>query len=393
MAVDLRFARIFGLADVMTEELTTYLARIPDAFVIARSTAFTFKGKPIDIKRIGRELGVRYALEGSTQPSGNRVRVNAQLINTENGAHVWADRFDAARGELLDMQDEIVTRIARTLQVSLSAVAAARLQRAKPENPDAEALAVRAEALFLAYGISPREETKTFVRLCEDALDSDPRNPRALSILAPAISIGIWAGQLKLESDGRRAEDLIARALAIDPDQYLAHHARASLLMVRRQYDEAVVADERALDINPIYVGTYITLSLCHAFLGRPHDGLPYVEKAMRLSPRDPLTWSLLFNKAILHMMRGEDDQALEALSRQNAINSGFYGRGCFAAALALKGRIDEAREQLQRYLATTTAIPTIAAWKAREESSNPTYLAYRERLYEGLRKAGMPEG
>ena len=156
----LPFANLSGdpaqdyLADVITEGLTTGLSRISGTFVIARSTAFTYKGKPVDVKQIGKDLGVRYVLEGSEQHSGNQVRVNAQLIDAETGAHLWADQFDADRADLLQMQDEIVTRIARAMQIQLVAVDAARVTRTRPGNLDAEDLALRCEAGI--YNCSPR---------------------------------------------------------------------------------------------------------------------------------------------------------------------------------------------------------------------------------------------
>src|SRR5271154_784044 len=150
--VVLPFANLSGdpgqdyLADVLTEGLTTGLSRISGTFVIARSTAFTYKGKPVDVRQVGKDLGVRYVLEGSEQHSGNQVRVNAQLIDAETGAHLWADQFDADRADLLQMQDEIVTRLARALEIQLSAVDAARVEQTRPGNLDAEDLARRCKA-------------------------------------------------------------------------------------------------------------------------------------------------------------------------------------------------------------------------------------------------------
>jgi adenylate cyclase len=138
------------LADVITEELTTAVSRIRGAFVIARSTAFTYKGKPIDVKQIGKDLGVRYALEGSAQYSGNKVRVTAQFIDAETGAHLWADQFDADRSNLLEMQDEIVVRLSRALLFQFVAVDIARVDRTRPGNLDAQDLAMRCVADFAA---------------------------------------------------------------------------------------------------------------------------------------------------------------------------------------------------------------------------------------------------
>src|SRR5262249_8533576 len=181
----LPFANLSGdpaqdyLADALTDELTTALARIPGAFVIARNTAFTYRGKPVDAKAIGRELGVRYVLEGSVQPSGTQLRVNAQLIGADSGAHLWADQFDTARADLLQTQDEIVTRLARALDLQLVQVEAARLKRTPPANPDAEDLALQCVSAVNRGGVRGKEAEAGF-SLCERALALDPSNVRAL---------------------------------------------------------------------------------------------------------------------------------------------------------------------------------------------------------------------
>ncbi len=167
------------LADVLTDELTTYLARIPASFVIARNTAFTYKGKSVDVKQIGKDLGVRYALEGSVQPTDKRIRTNAQLIDTETGAHLWAEEFDTAKTDLLQTEDEIVTRIARTLQIQLSEVEAAKVNRAAG-NPDARGLALQCEAARLNAGSTLSERAVAGFHFCEQALEIDPNNVMAL---------------------------------------------------------------------------------------------------------------------------------------------------------------------------------------------------------------------
>ena len=134
--------------DGVTESLTTDLSRIPGAFVIARNTAFTFKNKPVDARAIGRELGVRYVMEGSVQGGGDRIRVNAQLIDTETGAHLWAERFDKPRADIFDMQDEITTRLARTVGIELVAAEGRRAERERPNNMDAVDLAMRGWAIL-----------------------------------------------------------------------------------------------------------------------------------------------------------------------------------------------------------------------------------------------------
>ena len=184
--VVLPFANLSGdasqdyLADVISDELTTGFSRFRNSFVISRSTAFTYKGKPINVRQIGKDLGVRYALEGSVQPSGDRLRVNAQLIDTESDAHLWADRFDENRSDLLQMQDAIVHRIANAIGIKLTDVRAREAQT-RAANPNAEDLAFRCSAALMRTIWTPERDSA--FRLCEQALEIDPQNVRALSHL------------------------------------------------------------------------------------------------------------------------------------------------------------------------------------------------------------------
>jgi adenylate cyclase len=332
----------------------------------------------MDVKRIGKELGVRYALEGSARPSGARVRVTAQLIDAESGAHVWADRFDAARGDLLDMQDEIVTRIARTLHIRLSALYAAQLELAHPEDPDAEVLAMRAEAVFLGQGIVGGEETGACVRLCKAALERDSGNIRALSVLGNALAVQPRLG-LSADPEGtmRQAEEVVERALAINPNHYLVHHAKARILVARHSPEEAIVETERALELNPADIGPYLTLARCLFQLGRADDGLTQLDRAIRLSPRDPLLYELYSLKLVMHLMSCQDDQALEWIRRSVALNP-LNGAvlAYLAALLGRKGELIQAREHLARYLQIPDAMTTLAVWRSREEASHLIWLS-----------------
>jgi len=187
--VVLPFANLSGdpaqdyLADALTDELTTSIARVPDSFVIARNTASTYKGKPVDAKAIGKDLGVRYVLEGSVQPAGNEVRINAQLIDADSGAHLWVEQFDTRRADLLQMQDEIVTHLARAMDVQLPEAEAARLKRTPAANPDAEDLTLQCEAAVRKAGYLGKEADAGY-RLCEQGLAADPNNVRALGYLS-----------------------------------------------------------------------------------------------------------------------------------------------------------------------------------------------------------------
>jgi adenylate cyclase len=397
--VVLPFANLSGdpaqeyLADVITEGLTTDLSRISGTFVIARSTAFTYKGKPVDVKQVGRDLGVRYVLEGSEQHSGNQVRVNAQLIDAESGAHLWADQFDADRTDLLQMQDEIVTRIARAMQIQLVAVDAARVTRARPGNLDAEDLALRCEAGI--YNSPPGSaEFTAAMDLCDRALHIDNGNVFALTGMTMRHIVPVVEAQSRdPPADIGRADELVTQALAIDPNSYFARFAKAYVLMAQGRTQEAVAAGERSLVLNPSFIEAYVALCAANNILGRPDRALELTDKAIRLSPRDPHLRILYHMKGWALFMKQQDDQAIEWL--RQAEGGDVFTELILAAALALTGQEADSHETLKRYLSVNgVTSKTIAQLRKQQLSlaDNPTWLAYNERLFEGLRKAGMPE-
>jgi adenylate cyclase len=381
------------LGDVLTEELTTSLARLPDSFVVSRTTAFAYRGRAEDVKAIGKELGVRYVLEGSAQKSGSRIRVNAQLIDAEIGAHLWADQFDANQGELLEMQDEIVMRLARALQIQLTAVEASRVARAHAENADAEELAMECEAGYLRSG-AQRAAQVTYT-LCDRALEMDRRNIRALAILA----IRSLARVINFVSDDpkselQRADDLTARALAIDPNNYLAHYARSLFLAFARP-DEAIVEGERALALNPSFAPTYNALSTASVSAGQPQKAIEYAETALRLSPHDPLAYAFLRDKGLGLFSLARYQEAADAFRESVAVNPDLaLSFAMLAASAAMQGQDADARETLQRYLALPIpSAKSIAQLRGRQPYNNPFLREVYNRVYDGLRKAGMPEG
>ena len=375
------------LGDVLTEELTTSLSRLPGSFVVSRTTAFSYRGKAIDVKQIGRELGVRYALEGSAQESGTRVRVDAQLIDAVTGAHLWADQFDA------EQQDEIVTRLARALQVELTAAEASRVGRARPENPDAEELALQCEAAYLRIGTLRKEMLPAYA-LCERALQMDNRNVRALAILALRLVVRVRNLQsVDPQADRVRADELVSRALAVDSNNYLAHYVRSWFLAPQRP-EEAIVEAERALALNPSWTPTYVPLWIANWTAGRTEKADEYADAALRLSPHDSLAYAYLNDKGTGLFTLSRYEEATEFFNRAIAVNPEFalaYIR--LAASLALSGHDAEASDTLRRYLAMPLDIPkTIAQFKARQPDDTPNLRSYYDRLYQGLRKAGLPE-
>jgi TolB-like protein len=235
--VVLPFANLSGdpaqdyLADALTDELITGLTRIRDSFVIARNTAFTYKGKPVDAKQIGKDLGVRYVLEGSVQPSGGQMRVNAQLIDSDSGAHVWADQFDTPRADLLKMQDEIVTPLARAMALQLHQAEAARLKRTPAGNANAEDLALQCLGGLLKVGFLGKEADAIYP-LCEQALAFDPNNDLALEVLSNKYWVPVGMGlSADPQADLKRADELASRAIALNPNEDGHHTTKAMILL------------------------------------------------------------------------------------------------------------------------------------------------------------------
>ena len=398
--VVLPFANLSGdpaqdyLADALTDELTTAIARLRDSVVIAHSTALTYKGKAVDAKAIGKELGVRYVLEGSVQPTGSQVRVNAQLIDAEGGAHLWAEQFDTPRADLLQTQDEIVTRLARSMYLQLPEVEASRLKRTPAANPAAEDLALQCQAGFL------RNEAAflaTYYRLCDQALAADPDNVRALTYLAITFLSSRGRGYEPAEKL-ERADELVSKALALDPHYAPAHLVKAFVLQSQFRLDEAIAEDRRAFDLDPSLVDAYWHMGFVMRRVGEFQTSLELIDKALRLSPRDPFRATWYADKAGSHFALKQYDQAIEWARHAIEISPNNTAPYLYLIpALALTGQELQAHEALGRYLslANSAAPRTVAGWKSAKaqvvnEHTDPRYVEYWDRLIDGMRKAGL---
>jgi adenylate cyclase len=389
------------LVDALTDELTTSLARnLRPSFVIARNTAFTYKGKPIDVKAIGKDLGVHYVLEGSVQPSSAEMRVNAQLIEADTGVHLWAEQFDTPRANLLQMQDEIVTHLARALALQLPEIEATQIKRTPTTNPDAADLSLQCMAAEQKVGFIGAGAEAGF-RLCEQALAIDPKNVHALSVLSFKFWLPVLYGRsADPKSDIEHADELLSRALAIDPEAASAHLYKSYVLGMQFRLDDSIAEAERALELNPVVVNAYESIGNDYLQLGQFEKSLAFYDKAVRLSPHDPLLHYWYQSKAGAYFGLKQYDQSIEWARRAIAINPNNlpYAHAELIAGFALTARDAEAQVALQSYLALhPTGLATIAAWKAFRAGairphSNPRWVDFFDRLVEGLGKAGMPE-
>jgi len=372
----------------VTESLTTDLSGINNAFVVARNTAFTYKGKPVDAKQVGRELNVRYILEGSIQRGGNRMRVNVQLIDANTGNHLWADRFDKPMADLFDMQDEIVSQLANQLRPELLAAEARRAEQ--EADPDSVDLYFQGVQWFNKGGPDNIERARGYF---ERAVALDPTNIDALVGAARAdVLIGaIFTTDHRAERLAA-AEALLIKGISIAPRNYWAHLWLGFIQIQTNRASRAIGELERALTLNRNLGAAHAWKGQAKITMGRAEETEAHVNDAFRLSPADAVTfiWNHIRGLAKLHL--GADEEAV-AWFRRSIDASRNYPLNHFysAAALAHLGRLNEARAEVKAGLALAPKF-SIARFRRTADSDNPTYLAQRERILEGLRKAEIPE-
>jgi adenylate cyclase len=380
-------------AEGMTEDLTTDLSRIPGSFVIASSTAFTYKGKPIDVRQIGRDLSVRYALQGSVRRVVDSVRINAQLVDTANASQLWAERFDGEVAQLAKVQDHVTRRIAVALNVALIDAESQRALRERPNNPNAVDLTMRGSALLNKQ--ASRESTQRARELLETALRLAPDHLPALNGLAQAMLVQ-WQSTWYTRSSEEHLEELdhvVNKALAINPDDAMATYLRGYVLKrLRKDLNQALAAFERAIAIDPNLAVAHNYVGQIKVFLGRANEAAEHSLKAIQLSPRDPQLALWHYQLAITYIHEQRYDEAVEWARRGVQINPNLrYPYRVLAVALALSGRVDEAKmvaaEMLRRY-----PKETVGAFLTREPWPDSIYRAGQDREIMGMRLAGIPE-
>jgi hypothetical protein len=353
--------------------------------VIARNTAFTYKGKAIDVKRIGRELNVRYVLEGSVQRGGNRLRVNVQLIDAESGSHLWAERFEKPVTDLFDMQDEIVSRIANMLDTELVAAEARKGQRSQ----HAGATDLFFQGIDLVYKAPTPEHLARAHDLFKRALVLDPDNAAALVGLAV---VGLF-GSLSATPAERaallaEAEASVTRALALAPNFALAHLILGNIFALTNRAMEAIAECEQALALDRNLADAHASIGFAKAVLGRSEETEVHVLEALRLSPRDTFAYRWIFTVGTAKLRLEADHEAVAWLRRSVEANRNFPIAHFFlAAALVLTGAPEQAAAEVRAGLALD---PTVTI--SRMVVTSITHEAFRNRMIEAMRKAGVPD-
>jgi TolB-like protein/class 3 adenylate cyclase/Flp pilus assembly protein TadD len=385
-------------ADGITEDVTTDLSRIADMFVISRNSAFTYRNKPVDTRQIGRELGVRYVLEGSVQRSGAQVRITAQLIDADTNAHLWSERFDRDAADLFAVQNEITSRIAIALNLELIGREAAR----PTDKPDALDYILRARAVYTKP--LSRENHAEAISLYERALALDPQSVEVRSRLA-----GTLAGRVLDEmtdspvADLQRAEALVTEVLASSPYYADAHFAKGQLLRAQGRPEQAIPEYEMVIALSRNSAGAYVRLGWCKFFTGSIEEAVPLYEQGLRLSPRDPAIGIWYDWIGRVHLLQSRTGEAIRWLERARSANPAHPNiHAWLASAYGLEGETDAAAGELSeaRRLSSDDRYSSIARLTATGISpGSPGYWGvpkvralFEATYFAGLRKAGMPK-
>jgi TolB-like protein/Tfp pilus assembly protein PilF len=371
-------------SDGITEDITSALCRLKGFFVIARNTAFTYKDLPKDVRVIGRELGVRYVLEGSVRKAGDKIRVTAQLLEAETGNHLWAEHYDRDLADIFAIQDEITASIVGRIGPELLAAEYARASRRAPQNLDAWECVVR--ALFHSSHQS-EHETRTALDLLDRALASDPNYAHALGMKAWILVFRAFQGWEDMERTLGQAIPLIAQAMAADNDELWPHLAQGMVAFATRDNALAVATLTRALAISPNSVNAYGLLGIAHAFGGRSAEAIACIDHAVRLSPRDTFLSDFELYYAFAHFQGARYERALQFAQQAHRMRPGHPYPLLLGAACA--GQLGESEIGTRLLGKLRAVLPCLSApWV---EMTSPYVLAAdRARLVDGLTRAGL---
>ncbi len=398
--VVLPFANLGGdpeqeyFADGITDDLTADLSRIDGSFVIARHTAFTYKGRPVDLREVGRELGVRYVLQGSVRRAGDRVTINAQLIDAATGAGLWAERFEGGRSDLTALQERVTGGVAGTLRLELVRAEARRLERDRATDPDALDDAMRGWAVYhRPFSREGREEAR---RLFERALAKDPDAVDALVGLAQVLTANTLEGwSASPEEDKARADALLRRALDLEPNRAATHFVLGVLRRSQGRLEEAAEALRAAIALDRNYARAYLQLGYALTFMGRPEEAIPLAERSQGLNPRDPNAATHAWLLGYANLLLGRAEESAGFYERARASNPRLYYVHLYlAAALGLAGRVEEAKRSLAESLRLKPDYDTLERVRAGSPGTrHPAHVELAERtVHVGLRRAGMPD-
>jgi TolB-like protein len=374
-------------ADGTVEEIITALSRFSSLFVIARNSSFIYKGRAVDVKQVGRELGVRYVLEGSVRKSGTQVRITSQLINASTGAHMWANRFDGSLADIFDLQDQVALGVVGAVTSKLEQAEIKRAKRKPTDSLDAYEYFLRGMASFYQRS---REATDEALRLFYAAIGRDAEFASAYGMAAWCYGwrkINAWTTDRANEI--AETARLARRAAELGPDDAVAlSRAAHALASVVGDVEDAVTFVDRALALNPNLAGAWWASGWARVYRGEPETAIEHFARAMRLSPLDPHIIAMQAGTAFAHMLAGRYEEASSWAEKAMWAQNYLTPLRIAVASHALAGRLTEAKKALAR-LQELDPAASIANFTERAPLRRREDL---ERLESGLRRAGMPE-
>ena len=373
-----------SLADGVVEDILTALASLRWLFVIARNSSFTYKGRNVDVKQVGRELGVRYVLEGSVRRSGDRVRITGQLIDTATGAHLWADRFDGAIEDIFDLQDQVTSRVLGAIAPKLQQAEIERAARKAPQSLDAWESFIRGLHLFSQHSNS---STREAIDILDHAVKLDPGYARAHGLRAVCLAWRVFQGWEDRDTAFAAATDSVRRAFASDANETWAFIAQAFISLGKRDDQTAVAALTEAIDLSPNFAFAHALLGAVHAFGGRSAQAIECIERGQRLSPRDVFAEEYHLFHSFAHFQAGRYTEAAAAAERAIQLRPEHPAIYIMAASsYGQAGEIDKSKDMLARLSALVPAISAASIG----ETFPYTQAEDRARLVEGLRAGGL---
>jgi adenylate cyclase len=373
-------------SDGMTEDIITALSRLRWFFVIARNSTFTYKGQRVDVRQVGRELGVRYVLEGSVRKSGERVRITSQLLDAITGNHIWSERYDRDLTDIFALQDEITASVTAAIEPKLLAAEGLRAQARSNDDLDAWDLVARALSHFWKLTAA---ESQTAIDLLRQAVQTHPDYAPAHSLLAFVILISFNVGRIPTRSEREFANELAHRAVELDDSDPWAHIAMGYVAFVaRKNTKESVRHFDTALDLNPNFATATSSVGLAFTFNGQSDEAILRFERALRMSPRDPFKGIFFAAISAAHYLAGRYLQAVEWARKAVEMRPGNLGAlRILCASLAQAGEIEESKAAMRtlRQLQPGLSIAWIKQWVPYTSGPMTHFL-------EGMRKAGLTD-
>jgi len=372
-------------SDGISEDIITGLAHIPKLFVIARNSSFSYKAQAVKVQQVGRELGVRYVLEGSVRKAGDRVRITAQLIDAADGRHLWADRWDRVLQDIFQVQDEIVQKILMALQIKLTDGEQTWLLRSMAKSRNIEAYLLLLKGLDHLHRYT-KESNVQARRLLQEALAEDPHQVAAMTSMAYTYLLDISIGWTTNAADSfARAEELAKEALKLGPDWDLSHAMMGAIHLFNRQYDQAIAEGERAVELSPSGADAHVWLAAVLGFIGRHTESINLLQRAIRLNPVPPGCYLHLL--AMAYSEAGRYDEAIAASRKVLQIQpDAVTARLSLVKDFSLAGRMDEARAAAEEFLRLNPGF-SLDGFAASLPHKDP---GRKERIIEAMQKAGL---